>query len=141
MERPPSPQRALNVTNRKGCEQSDLALGVAPRKNCNIINLYINSGLSGVGSHKRNKLEVIYYDLDLDLGCGSPSPRSLYRPVSPVDWLETAERELYNTGKSSSEGQSPSGVILSLRGWSLRSDFWKSNQLHIFIVQKLRKKY
>ena len=99
----------MDVTDRKGCEQSDLALGVAPQKNYDIINLYINSSLSGVGSHKRNKLEVIYYDLDLDLGCGSPSPKSLYRPVSPVDWLETAERELYNTGKSSSEGQSPRG--------------------------------
>ena len=54
-----------------------------------------------------NKLEVINYDLDLDLGCGSPAPRSLYRPASPVDWLETAERELNYTKKGSSEGQSP----------------------------------
>ena len=41
-----------------------------------------------------NDLEVIDYDLDLDLGCGSPAPRSLYRPASSVDWLKTAEREL-----------------------------------------------
>jgi hypothetical protein len=50
--------------------------------------------LSGVGSHKRNDLEVINYDLDLAIGCGSPAPRSLHRPVSLVDWLETAGREL-----------------------------------------------
>ena len=29
--------------------------------------------------------------------------------VSPVDWLETAERELSDTRKGSSEGQSPRG--------------------------------
>ena len=29
------------------------------------------------------------------------------QPVSPVDWLETAERELSDTRKGSSEGQSP----------------------------------
>lgn len=29
------------------------------------------------------------------------------QPVSPVDWLETAERELSYTRKGSSEGQSP----------------------------------
>lgn len=31
------------------------------------------------------------------------------QPVSPVDWLETAERELSDTRKGSSEGQSPRG--------------------------------
>lgn len=31
------------------------------------------------------------------------------QPVSPVDWLETAERELSDTRKGSSEGQPPRG--------------------------------
>ena len=55
-------------------------------------------------------LEDEYYDLDLVLGCGSPAPRSLHRPASPVDWLETAEREL-STLEKFLRGAVPSGVI------------------------------
>ena len=33
------------------------------------------------------------------------------QPVSPVDWLETAERELYSTEKVPPRGSLPSGVI------------------------------
>ena len=75
--------------------------------------------LSGVGSHKRNDLEVIDYDLDLAIGCGAPAPRSLHRPASPVDWLETAERELYILERFL-RGAVPSGVIFFEKAFIVR---------------------
>ena len=100
--------------------------------------MYTDNGLSGVGSHKWNDLEVFWLWLGSSYRVWLARSKKPNQPVSPVDWLETVERELPDTRKGSSEGQSPRGSFLrTAHAPAARISIISHGQQ--FVKQKMRK--